>query len=198
MTCNVPPCGATSAVSDIMLHVLLVVTMLAFAYGLLRLTFDTGGNQVELVMRLAALATGTLVVVGSDAAGVGYSDWIMRSLATTKTLPVGIYGSLIPGAAGIALGWFIVRNLESRRSDLAMRFIALVGMLAFVEFVKSYLIGVQTRRLEAIALPNLSFVLSLLFYMVARIRSRRTVVARTTDTLLRRFGRTGGGQEEIR
>lgn len=149
-----------------MLHTLLFGAMLFFLGAVVVLTLRTT-NPIEKAIRALAMFTGALLVIGAEASGNSYADFIIRSLGEARPLTFGAFGVILPGAAGVALAWYLIRSVN-RSENVAVRFLGLFGMLATTQFAVMYGAAVSDRGYDigATAVPNIAFVSGLFLWVV--------------------------------
>jgi hypothetical protein len=154
---------------NIVLNFLLIAAMALFAVALGLLIMSTQ-EPLERALRAAAVFCGALVVLGAQAAGVSYSDFIVKALADNKTLGVGFLAAVVPAAAGVGVGWYFVHSMK-KSDTLTIRLLAFVGMLALASFASVYVAAFHQNgvALGAAAVPNISFAVSLLLYVILKI-----------------------------
>lgn len=155
-------------VFNLILHVLLIGSM---AFFILAIVADALGDpdRRERVLRIAALAAGALVVLGAQAAGVGYASFTVGALASSRgpSALAAVAAALVPALAGSGLGFFLVRTYK-RSTRIGARVLGFIGMLAATAFISIYAQATQTRgvMLGAAALPNASFVVGVILTII--------------------------------
>ncbi len=145
----------------IILNTMLISSMLAFV-GLSILAALNDKNLVERLIRFGMLFSGALVVLGAEAGGVNFSQFISDSLSSTGAFPA-VTGVIIPGVAGVALGLFLL--LSAYNGNIyTIRIIIFVGMLAAAQFAEIYAhaLNAQGLSLGRTVAPNISFVVGVL------------------------------------
>lgn len=145
----------------IILNTMLISSMLAFV-GLSILAALNDKNPVERLIRFGMLFSGALVVLGAEAGGVNFSQFISDSLSSTGAFPA-VTGVIIPGVAGVALGLFLL--LSAYNGNIyTIRIIIFVGMLAAAQFAEIYAhaLNAQGLSLGRTVAPNISFVVGVL------------------------------------
>ncbi|HUZ26144.1 MAG TPA: hypothetical protein VMV07_20515 [Streptosporangiaceae bacterium] len=150
-----------SAFLVILLNTLMIGSMLAFITFCV-LAALAADNVPERLIRFGALASGGLVVLGAQAAGVSFSQLISTALDNSQALTTAA-GVVIPGAAGVGLSQIFLRA-ATNRNIFAIRVIIFIGMLAAVQFAEIYASVVDTKgfKLGAAILPNIAFVVGIL------------------------------------
>lgn len=146
----------------VVVHAILLGSL---AFGLVKLvtiTFfahDTTGRY-EWLYRTAALGTGALLALGSQATGVSLPDLINQSLSSpSKPLAIGVVGIATPAAVGLAFAYYLRRQ---RGRQQAVRVMIFAGTLVTVVFADVYAaaVGAAGFGLSVNLLPNVSFLLA--------------------------------------
>lgn len=152
---------------NLLLHVLLLGSMLAFGFILYRETLNATG--MERLRRFAALFLGAAVVIGAQLGGVSFAVFTAGALSNARGASAGasIVSALIPALLGVGVGYFLVK-LMNTNENLAARVICFVGMLILAAFVEVYAAALKLHgvMLNVAALPNLSFAVGLVFMFV--------------------------------
>jgi hypothetical protein len=94
--------------------------------------------------------------------------------------------------AGVGLGWYFIRTIK-KSETLAIRVLGFVGMLSVVQFAEVYAIAVQDKGLQlgATAVPNISFLVGLILFVVFKMDTDTTNVVNRGI-----FGRLGRSRRE--
>ena len=180
-------------VFDLLLNVFLLASFVVFFVLLFVLVFTTTNDVGELFIRALAVFAGALVILGARAADLSYAEYMIEVLSGVRPVPPAIEGllTIIPGAVGVAMGWYIT-HLLSKNDPRAVRVIGLVGMLAIASFAHAYLLAFDTNGLEIgkLALPNVLFVTGLVLWIVFKYpypgqRSRRSATSSALRDRLR-------------
>jgi hypothetical protein len=131
-------------------------------------------NRQELALRVISLFTGAMVVVGAQASGLSFATFSVDALSNAQTGAAGarIAGTVIPGAVGAWMGWYLTHSMR-RDEDVALRIMAFVGMLAASSFAAIYVVAVDKHgaNLGAAALPNISFVVGIFLYIMLKYQT---------------------------
>ena len=131
-------------------------------------------NRQELALRVIALFTGAMVVVGAQASGLSFATFSVNALSNTQSgsAAARIAGAIIPGAVGAWMGWYLTHSMR-RDEDIAMRVMGFVGMLAASAFAAIYVVAVDKHgaHLGAAALPNISFVVGVFLYIMLKFQT---------------------------
>lgn len=189
-----------NTVFNIVLNVLLISSLVAFLYIMVGLV-TWAPDRLERTFRTAALFCGALLVIGAEASGATYNEFLVESLSETVTFKVGFLATVLPAAAGLGIGVFFVRMMR-RSENFTIRGFIFVGMLATAQFAASYAAALEHNGVDigATSLPNISFVLSLLLYLVfnietgtARRRTERLASGNMVDRIAFAFGSGGEG-----
>jgi hypothetical protein len=124
--------------------------------------------------RALALVGGALVALGAQATGVGFSEYVVESLAGAGPTGEGakLLSIIIPGGAAVIFGWYFARATEYQTLK-AMRWLVFLGMLAVVAFAVIFAEATSTQGvfLGAAAIPNTSFVVGLILSYLAFSRA---------------------------
>jgi hypothetical protein len=144
-----------------MLHVLLIGSMLAFVACSVVAALATD-SHVERMIRFGALFSGALVVLGTRAGGMSFSNFIAESLSDSG-VAVATGGVVVPGAAGAALGLLLVRS-SFRGNIYVIRIMVFIGTLAATQFAEIYVASIELNgpSLGRPVVPNISFVVGIL------------------------------------
>lgn len=185
-----------SAALNVLVHVLLLASFALFGLLMIRSIFETR-NALERAIRSMALFAGALVVIGSEAADLSYSNFIIGSLGDVRPFIFTFYGFVVPAAAGIALAWYIVHAID-RSENLAYRVYAFIGMLAVTQFAVMYGSAFDDQGFEVGQhyVPNISFIVGLFVYIILKYDPEAP--SRKTGSLLKLFSlmRASGDQED--
>jgi hypothetical protein len=157
-----------TVVVNVLLNALLIGALVLFFGSLIWFTLRRP-NSWERLMITLALFCGAMVVVGSQAAGASYAQFTINAMGSTSAggALAKAAAVAVPGSVGIGLGWYLRRCM--RRADTyAIRVLAFVGMLAVAQFAAIYVASLDKKgvKLGATAIPNISFILGLLLYLV--------------------------------
>ncbi|WP_103342806.1 hypothetical protein [Amycolatopsis sp. CA-126428] len=155
---------------NILLHVMLLGSMLVFIASSVLVTFRTD-NALERAIRASALFCGAMVVLGAQAAGLGFAEFTVNALSNTDLAGTlsKVAGAAVPATFGVVMGRYLSYSVR-RSENLAIRVMAFVGTLAATQFAAIYAIAVKAKGLElgASAIPNISFVVGILLYVVLK------------------------------
>ncbi len=169
--------------------------MFAFLASAIWVVFKTD-DRVERAIRGAAVFCGAMVVLGAQAAGLTFTEFIVNSLSGASALGQGavLVGAVVPSAMGLLIGMALLRALR-QSEDKAIRVIAFVGTLAATQFAQICAVAVDTNgvRLGAAAVPNISFVVGVLLYVVLKYDRKTRRGARPTPGLADLVGRFTSG-----
>lgn len=150
-----------AAFLQFLLNVLLIGSMLAFVACGIYLSI-AADNMQERYIRFGAFFSGGLVVLGSQAAGLDFAQFISNALSTADSAATGV-GIVVSGAAGAGVGWFFVRCAND--GDIfAIRIMIFVGMLAATQFAEVYVTTFHDHGfgLGPAVVPNVAFVVGIL------------------------------------
>jgi hypothetical protein len=145
----------------IILNTMLIGSMLAFVgFSIMAALADS--NFVERLLRFGMLFSGALVVLGAEAGGVNFSQFIANSLSSNGAFPA-VTGVIVPGVAGVGVGLFLL--LAAYNGNIyVIRIMIFVGMLAAAQFAEIYAqaLNAQGLSLGRTVAPNISFVVGVL------------------------------------
>lgn len=156
-------------VFNVFVHILMVGSLALFIFLIGQLIMRTP-NKLERAIRGMALFAGALVVVGSEAANLSYSDFIVGSLADVRPFGFGLFAVALPAAAGVVLAWYFVRTIR-RGATFAVRLLAFLGMLASTQFLLVYGFAIEDRGFDLgpTAVPNIAFIVGLFIYIMMKL-----------------------------
>jgi hypothetical protein len=171
-TVNIPVSAVSGTLATV-LNILLDVTLggcLAFFLVLLVNMVVREPDPDERLMRSLALVAGALVALGAQAAGVGFASYAVDALAGTGPGGQGvkILSIVVPGGVAAAFGWYFMRVMR-RSTAMGLRWMSFLGMLTVVTFTVIFAQATNTQGvfLGAAAIPNTSFVVGLIFSVLA-------------------------------
>lgn len=157
-----------SVIFNVLIHGILLGAMVLFAIVLFRLAMGTQ-DFMERVKRILALFAGAMIVVGAQASGLNFAEFIAKALTTGRASSAGaaVVSSIVAGLAGLGVGYLLVR-LYRKNDLLAVRLICLVGMLALAAFVQSYatITSANGVFVGAMAAPNIAFAAGLVLIFI--------------------------------
>ena len=160
---------ALTTVLNIALDAILAGTLLLFL-GVLIAMVVAEPNRDERFMRALALVAGALVALGAQAAGISYASYAVDALAGTGPggSAVKVLSIIIPGGVAAAFGWFFMRAMR-HSTAMGLRWMSFLGMLTVVTFGVIFAQATETQGvfLGAAAIPNTSFVVGLIFSVLA-------------------------------
>lgn len=173
-------------VLDVLLNILLLGSLAIYVVVLIRVVLQTS-DSTERFIRVTALFCGAMIVVGAQAAGSGYAEFIVDSLASARP-GAALLAVVIPGLAGLAIGAYIIHAMKHRGELVAMRLLAVVGMLAAASFATIYAVAMREEdgHLGAAAVPNIAFVVGIILYVIMNYGTkpaRRSSGSRFRDRL---------------
>lgn len=164
---------------NILLHVLLLGSLGVYVLVLVRVVLAEE-DRTERFIRASALFCGAMIVVGSQAAGAGYAEFIVQALAAARP-GTALLAAVIPGVLGVAIGAYLIHAMKRRGEDVTVRLLALIGMLAAASFASIYAFAMREHagHLGSYAVPNLAFVVGLTLYVILNFQ---TVPVRAATT----------------
>src|ERR1041384_4932249 len=133
--------------------------------------FDSNRSNEESLMRLLAAACGFLLYIGSKAVGLSIPELAFKALYTSLPLQIALAGVLFPSLIGFFVSWYVVNMLEgadAQKNAVAIRILTMIVVFVFFLYSDSYVASFDSKLGTSFIhlLPNLSFVLSVLFYMI--------------------------------
>jgi hypothetical protein len=157
----------------LILHLLLIGTMLALLVGIILVAFRNV-SPMERLIRTFAMVAGVLVAFGANAAGVDFARFSLSALEAV-TPESTLTATLVPGAAGVAVGAYLVRAYR-RSHELGVRVMSFLGMLAVASFMQVYAVVTDTKGffLGTAAIPNVAFVVGIILSIVFRFNEDGT------------------------
>jgi hypothetical protein len=153
-----------AAFLNVLLNIMLIGSMIGFLACSLWTTLRADTTE-ERSMRLAALFSGALVVLGAQAAGLGFSQFIVDAMSTSGVAVAA--GVVVPAVAGAGLGMLFLRAAY-RSNVFLIRIMIFIGMLAAAQFAEIYaqVIEVKGYSLGRAVAPNIAFVVGILLCLV--------------------------------
>jgi hypothetical protein len=178
-------------VFNVLIHAILLGAMGLFVVVLVRLTLSTY-DSMERVKRVLALFAGAMVIVGAQASGLNFAEFMARALSVGRasSAAAAIVSSIVAGIAGLGIGYLLVR-LFRQHNELAVRIICLVGMLSLSAFIQSYatITAASGVFLGATAAPNIAFTSGLiLIFVFTDSDQRHSSSSGLIDRVARRLG----------
>jgi hypothetical protein len=151
-----------AAFLQFLLNVLLIGSMLAFVACSVYLSISADNVQ-ERYIRLGMLFCGGLVVLGAQAGGLDFPQFIAKSLSGTGATVSGAASIAASGAAGAGIGMFLIKWAHNG-GVFAIRIMTFVGTLAATQFAEIYVSALHSHGfgLGAAVVPNVAFVVGIL------------------------------------
>lgn len=149
-----------AAFLSVVLNIMLIGSMLLFVAYSVRVSLSAD-NTGERMIRFGSLFAGALVVLGGQVAGVGFSQFIVKSMSSSGVAVTA--GVVVPGVAGASLGFLFLRSAY-RDNIFAIRVLIFIGMLAAAQFAEIYAQVVKRNgySLGAAVVPNIAFVVGII------------------------------------
>ncbi|HEX5527166.1 MAG TPA: hypothetical protein VFX44_08245 [Solirubrobacterales bacterium] len=157
-----------TTVLNVLLYVVLAASLVYFFWQLLKVV--GAPPESERFPRATAMIGGGMVALLAEVSGTGFADQIVESLAGSSPAGAGVklLAAVVPGGAAVAFGWYF-SYAQERSTYKAIRWVVLLGMLTLVSF--AVLLAEATNAkgvfLGEAAIPNASFVLGLIFSVIA-------------------------------
>jgi len=174
-----------SFVLNLLLHLLLTSSLLIFGY-FLYWTILESGDRFESLLRAGTALSALLVILGGRLAGLNVAELTVKALSDVSPLTL-VASTATPGAAGIALGWYLIRRFQ-HSGNIAKRIMIFVGIIAVAQFILVYLetLREQGTDLSPAVIPNVAFVVGIILYVALTYEARPRTTTRETGPL-RRF-----------
>jgi hypothetical protein len=150
-----------AAFLQFLLNLLLIGSMLAFVACSVYLSI-TADNIQERYIRLGVLFSGGLVVLGAQAGGLDFPEFIAKALSDTGATATGA-SVVVSGAAGAGTGLFLIKWAHNG-GVFAIRIMIFVGTLAATQFAEIYVSALHSHGfgLGPAVVPNIAFVVGIL------------------------------------
>jgi hypothetical protein len=156
---------------NVFLNLLLLSALLAFVASVAWITFWSTDIPIERVMRAFAFFGGALVVLGAQATGHGFAQYAVNAFSGVRPAGGGVQfiATVIPGGVGVAMAWYLIRSWK-KNEVIGFRILAFVGMLSATSFVVVYAQAFHVKgvALGAAILPNVSFLVGIIIYMMLK------------------------------
>lgn len=187
-----PTTSALSYIFSLLIHLIVLSAVVVAAVYLVRLTFWGYGSsrslaparpfeepepsirfEQEVLVRIFALVGAALTVFLAKAIGLSIPELLTRSLSITNPIRFTALGIVSPAALGILVAWYFVAAIRNR-DDRSLRVMIFVGGLMVFIFSDVYAAAVQAAGFGptgALA-PNVSFLLAVALYCVAKLPGR--------------------------
>jgi hypothetical protein len=128
---------------------------------------------MEKSLRAIAFFGGSFAVLAANAAHVGFAQFTVNSLSDVRPTGGGIkfLVTIIPGGAGVALGWYFTRLAKRPGGTfVGYRILSFVGMAAITSYTVTYADAFKLKGVElgAAALPNATFIVGLIVYIMLK------------------------------
>jgi len=155
-----------SLILCIVVHLLVILSVAGMAYFVFYLVKDED-DVTERLLRSAAAGAGLLAYTAAKAYGLSLPATLSSSLEVTRPLSIGLWGGLLPSMGGTFVSWFALR-LMHKDDDVGKRGLVLFTTFVFTMFADSYatLAGEMKPNAFQFALPNISFVLGCVIYLL--------------------------------
>ena len=159
-----------------------IVTHIIIIFGIVGMFVYTikmiarGENTLEKIIRIFAMVVGFLVYFIIRAVGVHTPQFILNPLAGSAPVVFGIVGMLIPLLLGVFVAWYCL-DAMGRRSNLPGRLVVLISTFILTLFTDIYVAVIKvpsSTQIDTNLLPNLTFVIGLLIFVVFNVKKPRT------------------------
>lgn len=166
-------------VMSLLLYVLvnlLVLAALGATLVFVRSVILANPNVVEKLIRVAAFGAGLLTYVGARTMGMSIPELMASALAVAAPLSFGFLGVVFPALAGTVVAGICLR-LMKKDDDVAARVMVLFSAFFFTMFADTYAnMAAQawTSTSVDLILPNITFVLGVVFYVILNWKPEET------------------------
>jgi hypothetical protein len=150
-----------TAFLKMILNMMLIGSILAFVTCSVLATLQAD-NGLERLIRIGALFSGGLVVLGAQLRGVGFAQFIVSSLSNAGAIGMTT-GVVLSGAAGATAGRMLLKITLSG-NIFAIRVMIFIGMVAATQFAEIYIAEFSAHgfALGSAVVPNIAFVVGIL------------------------------------
>lgn len=147
-------------------HVLVVAAIVGMGVFIFHVIKDEN-VAIERLLRVVALAAGLLTYLAGKAYGIAIPALMANALDITKPFTLGIWGAVVPSMAGTFVAWFCL-HLMKKNDDVGKRGLVLFTSFIITMFADSYsaIAAKLTPSQTALGLPNMTFVLGIILYLV--------------------------------
>lgn len=162
---------------NILTHLLIIVGILAmFVFVGIMVKAET--VWLERIIKASTLVTGLLIYFGAKTVGISIPAIIMSSVQNTNPIIFGLFALILPSLAGIFVSWYCIKNMN-RSEIIASRVVILISAFIAVMFGDIYASTYQLQNtsdtMNTALLPNLTFVVGLMLYVIFKYETRKAV-----------------------
>ena len=156
----------------ILSHLVTLAGLAALGYGGFRAIIATRSIS-ERIVRGLAMTAGTFAYLASKALGISLPTIILESVEAGKWFSFITIGAIIPSLAGFFLSRYIMSCMR-KHDAIAIRVMIMMAALIFVMFGDVYVAAAGQAKLLDLRplLPNVSFLLTMMCYVVFEYRPR--------------------------
>jgi hypothetical protein len=174
-----------------LLNLLVYLVLIACGIGMLLVGLSIicrflNPSPVEVILRAMSAILGLLGWAGSKAIGVSIPDLLFQSLQLSS-LVVGIVGIILPSVAGYLMASYVIHKLKSSSPQdvLPVRILSLVITFAFFVYADALMASFSASEQGQFKhlLPNLTFVISMLVYIVFKFKPQQADDAHPSSLL---------------
>lgn len=154
---------------SVVTHILIVSGIIGMMISVVMIVFLAEGFMSRVIRVLSAVS-GMFVYIGARAVGISIPELMLNGMEVAQFAIVGLSWVVLPSSTGVLVAWIITRQLH-KGEDYASRIINMVLTFVIVMFSDIYVASYSYDHDSAFnkaLLPNLSFILSLMIYIVLR------------------------------
>ena len=158
----------------ILSHAVTVLGIVALGYGAFFAITNTKSIP-ERIVRGLALTAGTFAYLAAKALGVSLPSLVVQSVEGGKWFSLIFIGAIIPSLAGFFLIRYMMACMK-KHDAIAIRVMLMIAALVLVMFADVYVVAASQAKLEDLRplLPNVTFLLTMMCYIVFEYRPRDT------------------------
>jgi len=166
------PTSVAGKVLLLLVHLLIIGTILLLIGVAVGVVVDET-SSLERIILSSSLSAGFLAYTAARALGISIPSLLAQSLATSNPFGVAALGLIIPSMCGTFIAWFGLRMMK-KDEDVAKRVSLVLGTFIITMFADVYAamageIGLSQGKF---ALPNITFVLGMVFYTIFTYRRK--------------------------
>ncbi len=153
-------------------HAVTVVGILSLGYGAF-VAMAATKSVPERIVRGLALTAGVFAYLAAKALGVSLPSLIVQSVEGGKWFSLIFLGAIIPSLAGFFLIRYMMASMK-KHDAIAIRVMLMIAALVLVMFTDVYVVAAGQAKLEDMRplLPNITFLLTMMCYIVFEYRPR--------------------------
>ena len=153
-------------------HAATLLGILALCLGCYRAVVRSASTP-EQIIRGMALVAGVFAYLAAKALGVSIPTLLVKTVDDAHWFSLLFLGTLVPSAAGFLLIRYVMACMR-KHDVIAVRVMLMVSALALVMFADVYVAAAGEAKLVDLRplLPNVSFLLTMMCYIVFEYRPR--------------------------